>query len=144
MESGKPDRLVDAFKRQIDAQKAERARVLKEELVDRDTRFLAVYVEAKNSCLVLLSEKEDKLGTLAIAVPRAKELFGTASSSVLLGDRNVISARMFAEYLATKKNKIAMVSVYLDQITEMEARSFFMKLLEKVTQAESEKENLKT
>ena len=144
MESGKPDRLVDAFKRQIDAQKAERARVLKEELVDRDTRFLAVYVEAKNSCLVLLSEKEDKLGTLAIAVPRAKELLGTASSSVLLGDRNVISARMFAEYLATKKNKIAMVSVYLDQITEMEARSFFMKLLEKVTQAESEKENLKT
>ena len=144
MESGKPDRLVDAFKRQFDAQKAERARVLKEELVDRDTRFLAVYVEAKNSCLVLLSEKEDKLGTLAIAVPRAKELLGTASSSVLLGDRNVISARMFAEYLATKKNKIAMVSVYLDQITEMEARSFFMKLLEKVTQAESEKENLKT
>jgi len=144
MESGKPDRLVDAFKRQIDAQKAERARVLKEELVDRDTRFLAVYVEAKNSCLVLLSEKEDKLGTLAIAVPRAKELLGTASSSVLLGDRNVISARMFAEYLATKKNKIAMVSVYLDQITEMEARSFFMRLLEKVTQAESEKENLKT
>ena len=144
MESGKPDRLVDAFKRQIDAQKAERARVLKEELVDRDTRFLAVYVEAKNSCLVLLSEKEDKLGTLAIAVPRAKELLGTASSSVLLGDRNVISARMFAEYLATKKNKIAMVSVYLDQVTEMEARSFFMKLLEKVTQAESEKENLKT
>ena len=144
MESDRSEKIVDGFRRQIDAQKADRARVLKEELVDRDTRFLAVYVEAKNSCLVLLSEKEDKLGTLAIAVPRPKELLGTASSSVLLGDRNVISARMFAEYIASKKNKIAMVSVYLDQMTEMEAQSFFMKLLEKVTQAEAEKENVKT
>jgi hypothetical protein len=144
MESDRSEKIVDGFRRQIEAQKADRARVLKEELVDRDTRFLAVYVEAKNSCLVLLSEKEDKLGTLAIAVPRPKELLGTASSSVLLGDRNVISARMFAEYIASKKNKIAMVSVYLDQMTEMEAQSFFMKLLEKVTQAEAEKENVKT
>jgi hypothetical protein len=144
MASKKPDEVVDSFRRQIEAQKADRARVLKEELVDRDTRFLAVYVEAKNSCLVLLSEKEDKLGTLAIAVPKPKDFLGTASSSVLLGDRNVISARMFAEYIAAKKNKIAMVSVYLDQMTEMEAQSFFMKLLEKVTQVESEKDRLKT
>jgi hypothetical protein len=144
LESDRPEKIIDGFRRQIEAQKTERARVLKEELVDRDTRFLAVYVEAKNSCLVLLSEKEDKLGTLAIAVPRPKELLGTVASSVLLGDRNVISARMFAEYIAAKKNKIAMVSVYLDQITEMEAQSFFMKLLEKVTEAEAEKESAKT
>lgn len=142
MESEGPEKIAEAFRRQIEGQKAERARVLKEELLDQDTRFLAVYVEVKNCCLVLLSEKEDKLGTLAIAVPRAKDLFGTASSSVLLGDRNVISARMFAEYVASKKGKIAMVSVYLEQLTEMQAQSFFMKLLEKVTRVESEKENL--
>ena len=57
----------------------ERANVVKEELTDKDTRFLAVYVEAKNSCLILLSEKEDKLGTMAIAVPKANEFLGLAS-----------------------------------------------------------------
>ena len=118
----------------------ERANVIKEELTDKETRFLAVYVEAKNSCLILLSEKEDKLGTMAIAVPKANELLGLASSSILLGDRNIISARMFAEYVAAKKGKIAMVSVYLDKFDEMQAQSFFMRLLEKVIQAESKKE----
>jgi hypothetical protein len=124
------------------AQQMERAKVIKEELSELDTRFLAVYVEAKNSCVVLLSENEDKLGTLAIAVPKPKELLGPVSSSVLLGDRNAISARMFAEYVAAKKGKIAMVSVYLDKLTEMQAQSFFMKLIEKVTIAEDKKESV--
>jgi len=118
----------------------ERANVVKEELNDQDTRFLAVYVEAKNSCLVLLSEKEDKMGTMAIAVPKANEYLGTASSSVLVGNKNIISARMFAEYIATKKGKIAMVSVYLEKFDEMQAQKFFMKLIEKVMQNQSKKE----
>ncbi|MGD6810158.1 MAG: hypothetical protein ACQCN3_10720 [Candidatus Bathyarchaeia archaeon] len=119
---------------------ADRANVIKEELTDRDTRFLAVYVEAKNSCLILLSEKEDKMGTMAIAVPKANESMGLASSSILVGDRNVISARMFAEYVASKKNKVAMVSVYLEKFDEMQAQKFFMKLLEKVMQMENKKQ----
>ena len=119
----------------------ERAKVVKEELFEQNTRFLAVYVEAKNSCLIMLSEKEDKLGTLAIAVPRPKDLLGPVTSSVLLGDRNAVSARMFAEYVAAKKGKIALVSVYLDALNEMQAQTFFMHLIEKVLQAESEKES---
>jgi hypothetical protein len=118
----------------------ERAKVVKEELVEQDTRFLAVYVEAKNSCLIMLSEKEDKLGTLAIAVPKPKDLLGPVTSSVLLGDKNAVSARMFAEYVAAKKGKIALVSVYLDRLNEMQAQAFFMHLIEKVIQAETEKE----
>ena len=118
----------------------ERAKVVKEELLEQDTRFLAVYVEAKNSCMIMLSEKEDKLGTLAIAVPKPKDMVGAATSSVLLGDRNVISARMFAEYVAAKKGKIALVSVYLDKLDEMQAQAFFMHLIEKLIQAESQKE----
>ncbi|HYA78401.1 MAG TPA: hypothetical protein VEF91_06750 [Verrucomicrobiae bacterium] len=118
----------------------ERAKVTKEELLEKDTRFLAVYVESKNSCMIMLSEKEDKLGTLAIAVPKPKDMIGTATSSVLLGDRNVISARMFAEYVASKKGKIALVSVYLDKLDEMQAQAFFMHLIEKLIQAESQKE----
>jgi hypothetical protein len=118
----------------------ERAKVIKEELFEQNTRFLAVYVEAKNSCLIMLSEKDDKLGTLAIAVPRPKDLLGPVSSSVLLGDKNAVSARMFAEYVATKKGKIAIVSVYLDRLGETQAQAFFMHLIEKVLQTESEKE----
>jgi hypothetical protein len=118
----------------------ERAKVVKEELLEQDNLFLAVYVEAKNSIMIMLSEKEDKLGTLAIAVPKPKDMIGSAISSVLIGDKNVISARMFAEYVASKKGKIALVSVYLDKVGEMQAQTFFMHLIDKVMKAESQKE----
>ncbi len=118
----------------------ERAKVVKEELQERDIHFLAVYVEAKNSIMIMLSEKEDKLGTLAIAVPKPKDLLGSVTSSVLLGDKNVISARMFAEYVASKKGKIAMVSVYLETLTELQAQSFFMHLIDKLIKSEAQKE----
>jgi hypothetical protein len=118
----------------------ERAKVTKEELQEKDTRFLAVYVEAQNSVMIMLSEREDKLGTLAIAVPKPKDLMGSVTSSVLLGDKNVISARMFAELVAAKKGKIAMVSVYLEKVGEMQAQAFFMHLIEKIMKGESQKE----
>ncbi len=118
----------------------ERAKVIKEELLEQDTHFLAVYVEAKNSIMIMLSEKEDKLGTLAIAVPKPKDFIGSVTSSVLLGDKNIITARMFAEYVASKKGKIAMVSVYLDKVGEMQAQAFFMHLIDKLIKSESQKE----
>jgi hypothetical protein len=118
--------------------KTDRAKVIKEELVEQDTRFLAVYVEAKNSCLILLSEREDKLGTLAIAVPKPKDLLGPVSSSVLLGDKNSISARMFAEKVAAMKGKIALVSVYLERLTDVQAQVYFTRLLKKVIEREAE------
>jgi hypothetical protein len=118
----------------------ERATVVKDEIIEQNVHFLAVYLETKNSCLVLLSEDEDKLGTLAIAVPKPQDLLGPPSSSALLGDRNTISARMFAEYLASRKKKIALVSIYLKTVDEMQAQSVFMKLIEKVVRAEPEKE----
>jgi hypothetical protein len=118
----------------------ERAKVTKEEVFEKDTRFLAVYVEAQNSIMIMLSEKEDKLGTLAIAVPKPKDLMGSVTSSVLLGNKNVISARMFAEYVASKKGKIAMVSVYLETVTELQSQSFFMHLIDKLIKSENQKE----
>jgi hypothetical protein len=131
---------MESWKKTLEDIKNGRARVVKEELVEQDTRFLAVYVEAKNSCLVLLSEEEDKLGTLAVAVPKPRDLLGPVSSSILLGDRNAISARMFAEFVASRKGKIALVSVYLNRLNEMQAQAFFMHLLEKITEAENGKE----
>jgi hypothetical protein len=122
----------------------ERAKIVKGEMVELDTNFLAVYMETSNACLILLSEREDKLGTLAIAVPKPRDMLGPPSSSVLLGDRNAISARMFAEYIASRKGKVALVSIYLEKVNEMQAQSVFMKLIEKVVQAEAEKEGTAT
>ena len=118
----------------------ERAKIVKDEIIEQNVRFLAVYMETKNACLILLSENEDKLGTLAIAVPKPRDLIGPASSSILLGDKNAISARMFAEYLASRKGKIALVSIYLETIDEMRAQSILMRLIEKVVHKEMEKE----
>jgi len=134
---------MEHWDRALEAAKTDRAKVVKEELVEQDTRFLAVYVEAKNSCLILLSEREDKLGTLAIAVPKPKDLLGPVSSSVLLGDKNAISARMFAEKVAALKGKIALVSVYLERLSEMQAQAYFTHLLEKVMKKEDTAENEK-
>jgi hypothetical protein len=120
----------------------ERAKVVKEELVEQNMHFLAVYMEAKNSCLILLSENEDKLGTLAIAVPRPKDLLGPPSSSILVGDKNAVSARMFAEYVAGMKGKIALVSIYLETMEERQAQSAFRKLIERVTHDEPQKESV--
>jgi hypothetical protein len=132
---------MEHWDRVVEAAKTDRAKVIKEELVEQDMRFLAVYLEANNSCLILLSEREDKLGTLAIAVPKPKDLLGPVSSSVLLGDKNAVSARMFAEYVAAKKGKIALVSVYLERLSEMQAQAFFMHLIEKVIKKEAEGES---
>jgi len=111
----------------------ERAKVVKDELIEQNVHFLAVYLETKNSCLILLSENEDRLGTLAVAIPKPPGTPGLPSSSVILGDRNVISARMFAEYLASKKGKIAIVSVYLEKMDEVQAQAVFKRLIERVT-----------
>ncbi len=122
----------------------ERAKVVKDEIIEQGMHFLAVYLEAKNSCLILLSEREDKLGTLAISVPKPKDLLGPPSSSVLLGDKNATTARMFAEYVAAKKGKIALVSIYLETMDERQAQSYFRKLIEKVTHDEPQKEGVTT
>lgn len=120
----------------------ERARVVKDEIVEQNMHFLAVYMEAKNSCLILLSEREDKLGTLAIAVPRPKDLLGPPSSSILVGDRNAISARMFAENLAERKGKIALVSIYLESMDERQAQSVFKRLIDRVAHDEPQREGV--
>ena len=120
----------------------ERARVVKDEITEQNVRFLAVYMEAKNSCMVLLSEKEDRLGTLAIAVPKPKDLLGPPTSSILLGEKNSASARMFAEQLASIKEKIALVSVYLETADERQAHSAFRQLMDRVVAHEAQKEPL--
>jgi hypothetical protein len=63
---------------------------------------------------------------------------------VLLGDKNAVTARMFAENLAMRKEKIVLVSIYLETMDERQAQSALKRLLEKVTIDQPQKEGLTT
>jgi len=115
-----------------------RARIVKEEILERDTNFLAILLETKNASLILLSEEEDRLGTLAVAIPQERGKLGPPLSSALLGERNMILARSLAEHLAERFNKIALVSVFAKTVSEKEAGPIFMKLMEKTIKKEGE------
>jgi len=108
-----------------------RVRVVKEELEEDGVRFLAVYLETGNAGLILLSEGEDQLGTLAVAIPQEQRMVGPPLSSVLLGDRNVTIARALAERIAGTMNKIALVSVFIRTVSERDAGPVLLKLVRK-------------
>lgn len=108
-----------------------RAKVVQEKIVENDTPFLALFLETKNASLILLSENEDQLGTLAVALPQAPRMISPPLSSILLGDRNTMIARILAERVAQKTKKIALVSVFTKTINESEAGQIFLKLVEK-------------
>jgi len=113
----------------------QRAKIVQEEMKENETLFLALRLETKNSNIILLSEGEDQLGTLAVALPQAQKMLGPPLSSVLLGDRNVIVTRMLAERLAAKTGKIALASVFTKTLAEREAGPIFLRLFDKAMKA---------
>jgi hypothetical protein len=119
----------------------QRVKITQEEIKQNETSFLALLLETKNANLILLSEDEDSLGTLAVAIPQKEKLLGQPLSSVLIGDRNMIIARLLAENLAQKTGKIALASVFAKTLTEKEVGPIFLKLFERTLKA---KEQLKS
>ncbi len=108
-----------------------RAKIVEEKIEENGMLFFALYLGTKNASLILLSEGDDRLGTLAVAIPQAPKMVGPPLSSILLGDRNVTIARVLAERLAAKMNKIALVSVFIKTVDEWEAGPVLLKLVEK-------------
>ena len=104
---------------------------VQEKMEENGKLFLATYLEMKNASLIFLSEREDRFGTLAVAMPQVGKVLGPALSSNLLGDRNVMVARLLAERLAQKSNKLALVSVSIETLGEMEAGPILLRLVEK-------------
>ena len=107
-----------------------RAKITKKELIENGTSFFSVYIETKNGNQLFLSEGEDKLGTLAVAIPQPKNLVGSPLSSVLFGNRNMMVARLLAELLAQKTNKISLVSVFIKSVDEQDGAHILRKLME--------------
>ena len=118
----------------------QRAKVTQEELKERENVFVALRVETPNANLLLLSEGEDQLGTLAVALPQSQKLIGPPLSSVLLGDKNVILARAMAERLAAKTGKIALASIFVKTLVEREAGPVLLKLFDKTIQPKQEEQ----
>ena len=51
-----------------------RAKIVKEEMKENGKLFLALHLETRNANLIFLSEGEDRLGTLAVAIPQAQRM----------------------------------------------------------------------
>ena len=109
-----------------------RAKIVQEEIKEKETFFLSTHVETKNGSLTLFSEGEELFGTLAVALPQAGEMIGPPLSSILLGERNILLARLLAERLAAKTRKIALVSVNIRTVEDREAGQILMKLMAKM------------
>lgn len=109
----------------------QRAKIVREEMKENETMFLALLLETKNANLIFLSEGEDQLGTLAVALPQAQKMAGPPLSSVLLGERYVMVARLLAERLAERTGKIALTSVFGKMVSDRDAGPVFLRLFEK-------------
>jgi hypothetical protein len=107
------------------------AKIMREETKIGDNVYSAVLIETSNGYIVLLSEGHDNIGTLAISVPQTSGMIGPPLSSALLGERNVMLARMLAERLANSLKKMVLVSVFVRTSKEAEAGRTFLGLLEK-------------
>jgi len=121
----------------------QRVKVVQDEMKEDDNLFLALRLETKNANLILLSEGEDNLGTLAVAIPPKEKMFGPSTSSVLLGDRNMIVARLLAERLAEKTGKIALASIFAKTIVEKDVGPIFLRLFDKTLKITGNREKKK-
>lgn len=107
------------------------AKLIQEKIEEKETVFMADYLEMENASLLFISEKKSKFGTLAVALPQTGKKIGPPISSALLGDKNVIVARLLAERLAEKLKKLALVSVFIETVDEREAGPVLIRLVDK-------------
>jgi len=112
------------------------AKITREEIKEADTVFSAVLIELKNACMVLLSEGEENLGTLAFSMPQRPGMIGPPLSSILFGERNATMARILAERLAASMKKMVLVSVFVRTLDERKAGQVLLRLLEKILKKE--------
>ena len=117
-----------------------RPTIIKEKLVRGGNTFFSILIETRNANQLFLSETEDKLGTLAIAIPQTDKLVGPPLSSILLGDRNMMIARLLAELLAQKTKKIGLLSVFVKTVNEQEAAPILRELMNNTLKKQEDKD----
>ncbi|MCW4019985.1 MAG: proteasome assembly chaperone 4 family protein [Candidatus Bathyarchaeota archaeon] len=108
------------------------AKITREEIKEAGTTFSAVLIETNNAYIMLLSEGEVNLGTLAVSLPQKPGMIGPPLSSTLLGERNSMLARMLAERLAKKMERMVLVSVFVKTMDAREAGPILLRLSDKL------------
>jgi len=109
-----------------------KAEVLREETEEAGTTYSAILLEMKNAYIFLLSEGEDRLGTLAVSLPPRPGMVGPPLSSILLGERNAVLSRMLAERLAKRLGKMVLVSIFARTTNEKQTLHIFLNVLNKI------------
>lgn len=119
---------------------AYKAKVFHEEITEDGVTLSATVIELKNSYIVLLSEGDENLGTLAVSIPTRPEISRLPISSTLLGERSTMTARFIAERLAAATNKMVLVSVFVKTVNEAKAGQVFVRLIDKILKGNRENE----
>ena len=106
---------------------------------EADIELSAIRLVLENAEILLLSEGEDRLGTLSVSLPKRHEYSAQPLASVLLGGQNLILSRILAEKSAEGSQKIALVSVFL-KTPEREANKTVLKIADKIMKVDAGKE----
>jgi len=109
-----------------------KAEVLREKIEEDGTTYSVILLEMKNACIFLLSEGEERLGTLAVSLPPRLGMIGPPLSSTLLGERNAALSRMLAERLAKRLGRMVLVSIFARTTNEKQILRIFLNLLDKI------------
>ena len=107
-------------------------KIFRETVEEEGTIYLATMLKMRNAYIFLLSEGEERLGTLAVSMPQRPGTVGAPLSSVLLGERNSMLSRMLAESLARRLGKIILLSIFTRQEASREISHIFLSLLNKL------------
>ena len=102
---------------------------VKEEVDGRP--YNALLLELDNACILLVSEGDLRLGTLAVAIPEGTPGFPAPISANVLGHRHVTTARLLAERMASLFGRIAIVSIRA-QGSDIEVGTRALAVLKKV------------
>ncbi|RLI12905.1 hypothetical protein DRO35_01790 [Candidatus Bathyarchaeota archaeon] len=109
-----------------------KTKIFREMIKEKEKTYLATMIKVKNAYIFLLSEEEERFGTLAVSVPQRPGMAGPPLSSVLLGERNSLLSRMLAESLARRLGKIILLSIFTRQEASREVSHIFLSLIDKL------------
>lgn len=96
--------------------------------VEKDgKKFTAYLIEFENAVFGFFFEGENRrVGTMALATPKTG--LTMASSTLIVGHRNVNIARILAEHLASKFRKLAVSSVFIYQENNIHSNKILLEL----------------
>jgi hypothetical protein len=100
--------------------------------VEKNGKKFTVYlVELENAVFGFFFEGENrKIGTMALAIPKTN--LTMASSTLIIGHKNVNITRILAEHLASKFRKLAISSVFIYQEDDIHTNKALLELAKSI------------